>query len=242
MQRRATARNAKTIVAVTPESTTSDGQWLLPSEYLAAIERAGGVPFVLVPWLEGAVELLDAADGLLLAGGGDVAPGRYGSAGHPEIYEVNEARDAGEFALLAGAIESGLPTLGICRGAQLLNVALGGTLIEHLPDAVDGSVTHRSQPNGGVLHEVRVAPGSRVREILGVDCVKATSWHHQAIDKVANTLTPVAWAEDGTIEAVEMPGHSWLIAVQWHPELTAATDPTQQHLFDAFVAAARRAT
>lgn len=202
---------------------------------------------MLVPWLAGAEDLLAICDGLLLAGGGDIAPNRYGSAGHPAIYEVDEARDAGELALLHAARAANMPILGICRGAQLINVALGGTLIEHLPDST--SQPHRAEPSGGILHDIRITGASKLYRVLqpaehlGDEplVTSATSWHHQAIGRLADGLVVTATAADGTVEAIESPSDAWLVAVQWHPELTAATDPIQQRLFNAFIAASTHA-
>lgn len=232
-------------IGITPEGLTDDGQLLLPLEYLNAIQRAGGVPLVLSPWHADACVLLDAVSGLLLAGGGDVSPRRYGSNGHACIYGVDEVRDEGELALFFGARRRSMPILGICRGAQLTNVALGGTLITHLPERT--TLLHRAEPKGGVLHQVNIASGSRLHAALAEGGTAASpiqaevmSWHHQAIDRVATGLTVTAQADDGTIEAVETGEGPWLVAVQWHPELTAAVAPMQQRLFNAFVAACRQ--
>ena len=143
-----------------------------------------------------------------------------------------------ELALLERAIASGLPTLGICRGTQLLNVALGGTLFDHLPDHVGEEVDHRLPPREPTPHTLEVEEGSGLAGILGETSFTAESWHHQAIDNVAPGLTVVARAPDGTIEAIEKPDHPWLYAVQWHPELTAAEDPIQQRLFNSLAEAA----
>jgi putative glutamine amidotransferase len=131
-----------------------------------------------------------------------------------------------------------VPTLGVCRGLQVINVALGGTLHEHLPDVVGESVLHRLPPRVPTPHELEVLPGTRLAGILGETRFTASSWHHQAIDEVAPGLEVAARAPDGTIEAVEMPRHRWLVAVQWHPELTAAVEPLQQRVFDALARAA----
>jgi putative glutamine amidotransferase len=138
---------------------------------------------------------------------------------------------------LATARGIAVPTLCICRGIQVLNVALGGTLIEHLPDEVGDTIAHRVPPRNPTQHPIRLEPGSRLADIIGQAEATTTSWHHQAIRRPAAGLDVVAHAPDGTIEAVEMPDHPWLVAVQWHPELTAANDPGQQRLFDALVKA-----
>ncbi|MCH2367384.1 MAG: gamma-glutamyl-gamma-aminobutyrate hydrolase family protein, partial [Planctomycetes bacterium] len=135
-------------------------------------------------------------------------------------------------------LDSGLPTLGICRGTQLLNVALGGTLVDHLPDHVGEEIAHSLPPREPTPHAIRVEKGSGLAEILGKTEFDADSWHHQAIREIAPGLTAVAQAPDGTIEAVEKKDHPWLYAVQWHPELTAAREPLQQRLFNALTEAA----
>lgn len=212
---------------------------MLSSHFIDAIHRAGGIPVVLPPYENDAGDQLERIDGLIISGGSDIDPSHYGGEQHPEVYEVDRVRDAGEIALVRLAAERGLPTLGICRGAQMINVALGGSLIEHLPDAVDNSIQHRADPPGAVLHAVHIDAGSRLAEIVGNEVIAPASWHHQAIRTLAPGLVITARAPDGVIEAVELPSHPWLIAVQWHPEMTAVHDPVQQLLFNSLVQGAQ---
>jgi len=234
---------AAPVIGVTtypPLPEAPDRRFHLPVAYVEALRRAGAVP-VLVPPGEGELAtLLERLDALLLTGGGDVAPERYGGRAHPTIERVDRARDESELALVHAAVERGLPTLGICRGCQVVNVALGGSLVEHLPDEVGERVPHRSAPGQRSFHGVSIEPGSRLSEIVGQREPAPSSSHHQAIRRVGQGLTVTARAADGTIEAVELARHPFLVAVQWHPEHTAADDPAQQRLFDALVAAARR--
>lgn len=227
------------VIGITAEGRDSKGNTILPGEYTDAVTRAGGLPVILPPWDNDAAALLDRLDGLILAGGGDMDPTHYGGSAHPAIYEVDAERDLFEMTLARRAAIEGLPTLGICRGAQVINVALGGTLHAHLPDLQPAAVAHRDDPPAYLPHPVRVEPGSRLALILAEDIVSPLSWHHQAIRHVALRLTVTARAGDGCIEAVEMAGHPFCLAVQWHPEMTAATDSAQQRLFDALVEAAR---
>lgn len=226
------------LIGITTYGVDEDQRFTLPREYVDAVWRAGGLP-LLVPPVAGMVEdVLSRVDGLLLAGGGDLDPSHYGGLPHETIYNLNRERDEFELELARLFLGTRRPLLGICRGMQTLNVALGGTLIEHLPDVVGETVLHRLPPREPGRHAVRVAPGSRLATILGeLDFVSAT-WHHQAVRRPAEGLCVVAHAPDGTIEAAEMPDHPWLIAVQWHPELTAADDLVQQRLFDDFIRAA----
>lgn len=216
------------------------GAAAVPSPYLDAVRRAGARPVLISAPDEGsAEETLGPFDGLVLVGGGDVDPARYGQAQHPQVYGVDRDRDALEIRLVMEADRRGMPVLGICRGLQVVNVAFGGTLHQHLPE-VPGLDRHRLAPVG-VMHEVKVAESSRLHEACGQATVEATSWHHQGIDRLGDGLVPVAWSGDGLVEAIERPD-GWVVAVQWHPEETAATDPTQQALFEAFADRAGRGT
>jgi len=185
--------------------------------YVDAIRRAGGLPLIL-PTLgaDFAEEMLAALDGLLLTGGGDVAPWLYDEEPAPEVYGVEAARDSWELALIEGAGDQ-LPVLGVCRGAQLLNVAAGGTLTQHLPDVTDEPHRLRERDQEPV-HAVDIAPGSRLEEILGQRRVGVNSIHHQAVDRVGADLRAVAWAPDGIVEAVERTDGVPIVGVQWHPE------------------------
>ena len=187
-------------------------------------------------------ERLDAILPLLKAvvftGGGDIDPDLYGGKHHETIYMVEQERDRTEVQWARRVFDLGVPTLAICRGAQLLNISKGGDLIEHLPDVMGEAVVHRAPPREPIAHPVRVLPESRLAGVLGATDFSCMSWHHQAIRRVAPGFEVVAHAPDGTIEGMEMPAHPWLFAVQWHPELTAAEDPVQQRLFDALVEAA----
>ena len=225
------------LIGITTERNEA-GEYHIPGEYVDAVRRAGGIPILLPAGEPDLPALLGSIDGLILSGGGDVDPAHYGSSGHPAVYAVDPQRDATELTLARMVAGAALPTLCVCRGAQVLNVALGGTLVEHLPDEVGEAVVHRDSPPNYIDHAIAVQVDSQLGAILGQAKIEAASWHHQAIRTVAPGLTVVATAPDGTIEAVERPEHPWLIAVQWHPEITASKDSVQQQLFDAFVAAA----
>jgi putative glutamine amidotransferase len=209
---------------------------VLPRRYTDAIAAAGGIP-VLLPPVPAIEDALARLDGLLLSGGGDIDPARYGAVPAPQLTSVREERDAAEFALLDAALSLRLPVLGICRGLQVINVARGGSLHQHLPDVV-GHEGHAPVPGGFGEHPVQVAPGSRLSGILdraGGLPIATPTHHHQAVDRLGKGLTATAWAADGTVEAFEADGgDSFLVAVQWHPE--AGDDPS---LFRAMVAAAR---
>ena len=218
------------------------GGYAVPEAYVNALRRAG-VRGAILPAGDEAVpaaEVLAPFDGLLLVGGGDIEPERYDAARHAEVYGVEPARDALEIALARQAVDDGMPVFAICRGIQLVNVAFGGTLHQHLPDR-EGLLGH-GVPAGGTpgCHEVKVAAGSRLAHAIGdAPTVGAcTSFHHQGIDELGDGLAATAWSEDGLVEALELPADDgrWLLAVQWHPEMSAADDPVQQGLFDAFAA------
>ncbi|MBW3610750.1 MAG: gamma-glutamyl-gamma-aminobutyrate hydrolase family protein [Actinobacteria bacterium] len=221
------------------------GAYAVADTYVAALRRAGARPVLLTsPDPDPAEEVLAPFAGLLLAGGGDVDPRRY-ATGHDErderIYGVDPDRDDLELDLAAFALESGLPTLAICRGAQVVNVARGGSLYQHLPGPL-GRGAHGDPTSGVVVtHGVRVVGDSRLAAVVGSSRLGAcTSVHHQGIDRLGEGLRAVAWSDDGLVEALEPDGNGgWLVAVQWHPEVTAAHDPAQQALFDALTEQAR---
>lgn len=227
------------MIGITPEERDARGNIILPSEYVDAVARAGGLPLILPIWQGEAAALLALCDGLILSGGSDVDPALYNGAAHPTVYGVDRTRDDAEIALVHLAVAQGLPVLAICRGAQVTNVALGGTLHAHVPDVYNGTPAHRAEPYGGVTHTVEIVAGTRLAEIVGAGSAPSVSWHHQALEKVAPGLRVMARAADGCIEAVELVDHPWYFGVQWHPELTAAADPAQQHLFDALISACR---
>jgi putative glutamine amidotransferase len=213
---------------------------LLPLSYAEQVAAAGGVP-VLLPPVPGIAAAVGRLDGLVLTGGGDIDPAAYGAAPHPRTGRVSAERDQAELELLAAALTAGLPVLGICRGLQLLNIARGGTLHQHLADLEPaGDPAHNLQPGVFGSHQVRVAAGSMLAAILQADRPLAVpTAHHQAIDQLGAGLTATAWAADGIIEAAELTGgehHPFVLAVQWHPE--AGDDP---RLFQALVAATRSA-
>ena len=209
---------------------------LLPANYAEQVAAAGGIP-VLLPPLPGVAAAVDRLDGVLLTGGGDVDPGRYGAQPHPATSRVSESRDAAELAVLDAAVAAGKPVLGVCRGMQLLNVARGGTLCQHL----ENDAGHTPSPGTFGSHPVRIAAGTRLAGILGANGagVEVPTAHHQAIDRLGDGLVATAWAEDGVVEAVERSDGSapFLVAVQWHPE--AGADP---RLMKALVGAASAGT
>ncbi|UCG25173.1 MAG: gamma-glutamyl-gamma-aminobutyrate hydrolase family protein [Chloroflexota bacterium] len=217
-----------------------DEFFYLPTLYVDAVRRAGGAPVLLPPGGSDWDEWLALIDGLLVAGGGDMHPAEYrGRPEHKSIAGVDKDRDANEIALLQKVTGSlPMPTLCICRGMQVLNVALGGTLHEHIPDIRDEDI-HRAADGGWTIQTIQVAAGSQLAEIMGATEVATHSGHHQAVKDLGQELVVVASAADGIPEALELPGHPWLVAVQWHPEMLAASEPSQQRIFDGLVKAAR---
>ena len=215
-----------------------------PATYPDALETAGGITGLLAPVMlseDSAAERLSRFDGLLLIGGADIDPARYGQRRHDRTYGVDPDQDQFELHLLAAADRLGLATLCVCRGMQLLNVARGGTLAQHLND--DPASGDHGQPGAFAGEQnLAVVEGSLLAAALdGRHAPRTRCYHHQAVDLVAPGLRVTARAEDGVVEALEAatPSERWLLAVQWHPEDTAAQDPTQQAIFDAFVAACR---
>lgn len=212
------------------------GHWqleaaLIPYDYVRAIERAGGRAVLVPPSVEGVEETLDALDGILFSGGNDLDPESYGADAHPETTGTRTERDRGELALLEGALARDMPMLAVCRGFQVLNVARGGDLVQHLPDAV-GHEQHRAVKGVFSEHDVRIDDASRLGSVLGGE-VPVKSHHHQGVGRVGDGLREAAWADDGTVEALEDPEKRFAVGVLWHPE--AGED---MKLFEALVAEA----
>lgn len=222
-------------------------RYALPIAYVDAVRRAGGRVVILPPGDEPARAILDGLDGLILPGGGDIEPRRYGQAPHRELYGVDPERDAFELALATEALRAGLPILAICRGLQVLNVALGGDLVQHLPDVASERVSHRAGVGQSVRHRVRVDPGSTLAAVCGATSLEVASSHHQGPARLGKGMKATAWADDDTVEALEAlealeaERDADLLAVQWHPEETAKEDSSQQRLFDWLVRRARDA-
>lgn len=234
---RRTASVALNLVGISSYARTGERviQFAIPTGYVDAVRRAGGVPIMLPVGEPDPGKLLEMLSALVVSGGGDIDPSNYGGRTHETVYSVCQERDAFEFALIRAALaDTRVPMLCICRGLQVLNVVCGGSLHVHLPDAVGGQIEHRLPERRPTAHRVRVDPDSRLAAILGTTETEIVSWHHQAIDRIGTDLRPVAWAEDGVIEAVEHVRHPWCIGVQWHPEMQL-DDPAQQGLFRALL-------
>jgi len=201
---------------------------LVPLAYVRAIERAGGRPLVIPP-SEGAIEeTLAVLDGILFSGGSDLDPALYDAEAHPETQGVHEARDRAEMALLTAALERDMPVLAVCRGSQVLNVARGGDLVQHLPEVL-GHEEHKHTPGEYSDHDVTLEPGTRVGGILG-DRAPVKSHHHQGFGRIGEGLREAGHAEDGTVEALEDPSKRFAVGVLWHPE-----EGEDMALFEALV-------
>jgi gamma-glutamyl-gamma-aminobutyrate hydrolase PuuD len=220
---------------VTPASF---GVWsteaaLVPLDYVRAVERAGGRVLLVPPADDGIDETLEALDGLIFSGGSDLDPGLYGQEPHAETIGIVPERDGAELALLRAALARDQPVLAICRGSQVLNVALGGDLIQHLPDLV-GHEGHKESPGTFSEHEVEIEPGTRLGHLLG-DHAEVKSHHHQGYHRLGDGLVPAARDVDGSVEALEDPSRRFALGVLWHPE--AGED---LRLFEALVSEAAR--
>ncbi len=205
----------------------------MPVDYVRAVEHAGGRPLLVPPSESGVEETLDALDGLIFSGGSDLDPALYGQEPHPETRGVVAERDRAELELLQAALARDMPVLAICRGSQVLNVALGGDLVQHLPEVV-GHERHKHTPGEFADHDVAVEPGTRLGEIVGAHA-PVKSHHHQGFGRLGRGLRPAAHADDGAVEAVEDPERRFALGVLWHPE--AGED---MKLFEALVEEAAR--
>jgi putative glutamine amidotransferase len=236
----------KPIIGITTyNATNSHGQptILLQRSYVRAVMEAGGVPVMIPSSLaeDGWDALYSRLDGVLFSGGGDIALEHFSGEPHPRVYDVDPQRDSVELKMIQASASDGKPFLGICRGAQLVNVGLGGTLYTHIPDQLPGALDHAypGHLRTTLVHEVNIEEGTRIAEVLGEPIVKVNSLHHQGLKDIAPSLRVAGHAPDGLVEAVELPDHPFGIAVQWHPEWLTDQQSTR-NLFRKFVEAAEK--
>ncbi len=210
-----------------------------------AIERAGGLPFLIPSGVELATlrELYERTDAILVPGGGDVNPAAYEAERHPAVYRVDDHRDQTEITLVRWSVEEDRPLFGICRGNQLVNVALGGTLTQDIPSLVNTELKHdyaqTEIPHTHLAHRIEIDADSRLAQIIGSTTAHVNSLHHQCVQQPAPGVRITAYAPDGVIEALEIPGRHFALSVQWHPEDMIDDDPAMQALFESFIQAAR---
>lgn len=232
-------KNKSPIIGITTYGRKKDDNYYLPGAYLDAVRTAGGFPILLSPGEKNVGRIQGLVDGLIFAGGGDIEPTIYGGNSHSTIVECDPDRDEFELALAKEVLQNSTPTLGICRGSQLLNVAIGGKLIENIPDEIGDSILHRLNDGKPSEHQVQIEPGSRLAEIMGSNEVNVKSQHHQGMRTVPEVWRVSARAPDGVIEALEHKTHPWMLAVLWHPEMSPE-DPHHQGIFEALVEASSR--
>jgi putative glutamine amidotransferase len=207
--------------------------------YIESLKRAGAVPVLIPPQPENAADLAETLDGILLAGGDDCDPAEYGEAKHPSCEPMDPRRQKADLGLAKLARERGIPTLGICLGVQVMNVAAGGTLIQDIGSAIDTNIDHASEPSDRHRHDVHVDSSTKLGHILGDQEFNVNSSHHQAIGRVADGLRITAKAPDGIVEGLEDPSHPFYVGVQWHPE-DMPGEMSASAIFGAFVEAARK--
>jgi len=203
--------------------------------YVDSLRRAGAIPVLIPPQPENAADVVDDLDGVLLAGGDDFDPAAYGEPRHPTVEPMDPRRQENELSLARIARERGIPTLGICLGVQVMNVAAGGTLIQHIESDID----HTSEPSDRHRHEVAIDGGTRLARIVGERELEVNSSHHQAIKEIGDGLRVTAHAPDGIVEGLEDPRHPFYVGVQWHPE-DMSGEESASAIFGAFVEAARK--
>lgn len=208
--------------------------------YIRAVAQGGGTPVLIPSILDDDVRgaLYSRLQGVLFSGGGDVHIKYFDGEDHPQISEVDDLRDTTELSMLRSAVEDGKPILAICRGVQVMNVALGGTLYTHIPDQFDTTIEHSQDEFTTLIHPVNIDEDSRMAEIFGETLLQVNSLHHQGLKDVASSLRVVGHAPDGLIEAVELPNHPYAMGVQWHPEWLT-DQPATRRLFKSFVDAAK---
>jgi len=224
----------KPLIGVT--SDYDNGRCMTGLAYCAAIEKAGGVPLA-IPQLEDASNvdrLVEILGGILVIGGRDVPPERYGAERRPETRTVTPERDRFDFLIVEKAVSADVPVLSICYGIQLLNVVMGGDLYQDIASEIPGALRHSPREKENLRHRVRIENGTKLRRILGVETLETNSSHHQAVKRTVPPMVPSAFAEDGVIEAIESTQHRFVIGIQWHPERLVSEE---KHLaiFEAFV-------
>ena len=229
--------------APAPDTTISHPRWQLNETYVDAVHDAGGLPLILPVLPDQTDQLMGLLDGVILSGGGDIHPNRFNRPLHPLTDGISKERDELELRMFDAARARSIPILGICRGLQLVNVAMGGTLIQDIPDERPASSQHRQHLDGlardDVSHPVDLLPESQLARIYRETRIMTNTYHHQAIDDLAEGLTITGWAEDGTVESVETAGNPFLLAVQWHPETLYQRHTEHARIFTAFMEAAR---
>ena len=233
---------SKPIIGITTFHTDSQRGYIYISvtkAYVDAVVRAGAIPLLIPLGLTQTdlAELLQKVDGVLFTGGGDIDPARFQGLPHPTVHEIDPIRDALEIQLVQQVVEQNTPFFGICRGLQVINVALGGSLYTHIQDQHPNALKHDyfpGRPRNYHAHPIKVDEGTTLAGILGQPIVQVNSLHHQGIDRLATGLLSTAYAPDGIVEAVELPGHTFGLAVQWHPEWLQ-DQAEMRALFSAFV-------
>jgi len=231
----------KPLIGIGSDVVQKDGERdraFVYTTYIESLKRAGAVPVIIPPQPENAADILEGLDGILLAGGDDCDPAEYGEEKHPSCETMDPRRQKNDLGLARLARERGIPTLGICLGVQVMNVAAGGTLIQDIGSAFATDIDHASEPSDRHRHNVHVESATKLGRILGVRELNVNSSHHQAVGRVAGGLRVTAQAPDGVVEALEDPAHPFYLGVQWHPEDMAGEDSATA-IFGAFVEAAR---
>jgi putative glutamine amidotransferase len=236
----------KPLIGITTRNgKDADGHPLtaLQHSYINAIVQAGGLP-ILIPEIlpeEDFLDLYSRLKGILFSGGGDISLKHFNGSDHPRIGEVDDERDTTEITLMRTAVDEGKPILGICRGAQVMNVALGGTLYTHIYDQLKGALDHAypGDLRGAIVHPVNVDETTRSAEIFGETLLNVNSLHHQGLKDIAPGLKIAGCAPDGLVEVIEIPDHPYAVAVQWHPEWLT-DQPAMQRLFKSFVVASEK--
>lgn len=235
---------ALTLIAITCRHSFADGFSIIEDDYIRALEEAGGQPMVLPPSLSprASVAALDYADGLLLSGGNDLSPLIFAEQPQPKLQMVDSLRDEQEMVMVEAALRKGLPILGICRGMQVINVALGGGIIQHIEEESATAIQHRQKaPGWHRHHQINVLPNTLLGSILGEGVVGVNSYHHQAVGALGRDLIVSARSPDGLVEAIES-SSPWILGVQWHPERMYSRHREFFRIFSTFIAVAREKT
>lgn len=225
----------KPLIGLTIHGRNEKNAFYTPAPYVESIRRAGGVPVLIPPGEQNVEILVNAFDGFLFTGGGDINPTLYSGENHSSIYGVDADRDLSELSLASKVLTLNIPTLAICRGMQLFTIATGGQLEVDISEKKINGVEHRLPGYQPSTHAVKLNKGSRLYQIIGQESISSASIHHQAVNELPKKSKSVALAPDGVIEAIEFENHPNLVLVQWHPEITAENDPVQQKLFDELI-------